>query len=79
MIGAREVIVKHSDFYIGLEFHTGSGRWRCTDIGKRTIAAIKLEYDHDPRMYIGPPYKVAEAVFDEYDLEGCSLDPTDFA
>ena len=23
----------------------------------------------------GPPYKVAEVVFDEYDQEGCSLEP----
>jgi hypothetical protein len=23
----------------------------------------------------GPPYAVAESVFDEYDLEGCSLEP----
>lgn len=25
----------------------------------------------DPRDLIGPPYGVAEYVFDEYDLEGC--------
>ena len=27
----------------------------------------------DPSWLTGPPYKVAEAVFDEYDIEGCSL------
>ena len=27
----------------------------------------------DPSWLIGPPYKVAEEVFDEYDIEGCSL------
>ena len=27
----------------------------------------------DPSWLIGPPYKVAEAVFDEYDIQGCSL------
>ena len=29
----------------------------------------------DPSWLIGPPYKVAEVLFDEYDLEACSLDP----
>jgi len=28
---------------------------------------------NDPSWLIGPPYKVAEAVFDEYDIQGCSL------
>ncbi|UJS24606.1 hypothetical protein [Thiothrix winogradskyi] len=32
----------------------------------------------DPRDLIGPPYSVAELVFDEYDLDGCSTDPDDF-
>jgi hypothetical protein len=45
--------MKHSDFYIGCEFLTGSGRWRCTDVGKRIIAAIKLDHDDDPRWYNG--------------------------
>jgi hypothetical protein len=27
----------------------------------------------DPSWLSGPPYQVAEAVFDEYDIEGCSL------
>jgi hypothetical protein len=27
----------------------------------------------DPSWLIGPAYKVAEEVFDEYDIEGCSL------
>lgn len=35
--------MKHTDFYIGKEFFTGSGRWRCTDIGTRVIVAISLE------------------------------------
>jgi hypothetical protein len=28
---------------------------------------------NDSSWLTGPPYKVAEAVFDEYDIEGCSL------
>ena len=67
--------MKHSDFWIGREFLTGSGRWRCTDMGTRAIAAIKLDRDHDPWWYIGPPYKVMESVFDEYDIEGCEPAP----
>ena len=35
--------MKHLDFHIGLEFFTGSGKWRCTDIGTRVIVAISLE------------------------------------
>jgi len=27
----------------------------------------------DPLWLAGPPYPVAESVFDEYDMEGCSL------
>ena len=37
--------MKHSKFKIGTEFLTGSGRWRCTDVGTRTIVAIKLDLD----------------------------------
>jgi hypothetical protein len=83
--------VKHSEFYIGTEFLTAAGKWRCTDVGTRVIVAISLEpremvREHynangeriekrfistDPRDLTGPPYGVAEHVFDEYDLEGC--------
>jgi hypothetical protein len=66
-----------NDFEIGLEFYTAAGRWRCTDIGTRVIVAIRLSKD-DAGWYAGPPFAVAEFVFDEYDLEGCSLDPDDF-
>ena len=65
------------DFRIGLEFHTATGKWRCTDIGTRVIVAIKLDQT-DESWYNGPPYAVAESVFDEYDFGGCSLDPTEF-
>ena len=66
-----------NDFRIGLEFYTASGKWRCTDVGTRVIVAIKLDRD-DPSWYVGPPYAVAESVFDEHDLGGCSLAPDDF-
>jgi hypothetical protein len=64
-----------SDFWIGREFLTGAGRWRCTDVGTRTIAAIRLDMDHDPTFYSGPPYLVGESIFDEYDVEGCEAAP----
>jgi hypothetical protein len=32
------------DFRIGLEFYTATGRWRCTDVGTRVIAAIQLNH-----------------------------------
>jgi hypothetical protein len=64
-----------ADFSIGREFLTVAGRWRCTDVGKRTIAAIRLNHDDDPSWYNGPPYAVVETVFDEYDFEGCEPAP----
>lgn len=59
--------LEHADFRIGLEFFTEAGRWRCTDVGSRTICAIKLD-EHPLDWYNGPPYAVAEFVFDENDF-----------
>lgn len=62
-----------ADFYIGLEFLGPAGfRFRCTDVGQRTILAIRLHED-DPRWYEGPPYALAEEVFDEVALGRCHL------
>ncbi len=58
--------LEHTDFSIGCEFWTETGLWRCTDVGSRTICAIKLE--GDPRDWDGPPYGVVEHVFDENDF-----------
>ena len=62
---------------IGSEFYAGGGKYRCTDKGTRTIVAIKLEHD-DESWYNGPPYAVAETVFDEYDLEAVALTKKDW-
>jgi len=35
--------MKHPDFKIGAEFWCGGRQWRCTDVGTRTIAAIRLD------------------------------------
>jgi hypothetical protein len=69
--------MKHAEFQIGTDFMTATGRWRCTDVGTRTIAAIKLDLDHDPTWYDGPPYAVAEHVFYEDDMEGCEHAPVE--
>ena len=36
-------MMRRDDFKIGVEFRCGSGQWRCTDIGTRTIVAIRLD------------------------------------
>lgn len=90
-----------SDFVIGETFWCSGGLWRCTDIGTRTIIAIRIDSvevvtntgNHEVEgsqpdrrqtlsrseaesdgWFNGPPYVVAEIVFDEYDLAGCSPD-----
>jgi hypothetical protein len=62
----------HSDFRIGIEFIMSDARWRCTDVGARTVSAIKLNAS-DASWYNGPPYAVAEYCLDENDFEACSL------
>ena len=59
------------DFKIGYEFKTETGTWRCTDVGTRTIIAIKISDHEDASWFSGPPYAVAETVFDEDDREIC--------
>lgn len=63
--------MRHEAFKIGMEFECGSHPWRCTDLGTRTVIAIPLEHPEDPSWYNGPPYAVAEQVFDEYDMAVC--------
>lgn len=43
-----------------------------TDISKRTETRFISD---DPRDLNGPPYGVAESVFDEYDIEACTVNP----
>ncbi|TXD05189.1 hypothetical protein FTI75_07825 [Burkholderia pseudomallei] len=64
--------MNRTDFYIGLTFMDCTGWWRCTDVGARTILAIRLDHD-DPHWYEGPPYIVKEEVFDEDDISRCHL------
>ena len=85
--------MRHGEFRIGETFWCDGQRWRCTDIGTRTIAAIGIDRvevgSNVPELrralgrakaeakgwFNGPPYAVAESVFDEYDIEDCSLVP----
>ncbi|MEW9581385.1 hypothetical protein [Paraburkholderia sp. DGU8] len=69
--------MKRSDFHIGLEFRGLAGfRWRCTDVGMRTIVAVQLDHD-DPNWYKGPPYIAKEVVFDEKAIQDCHLTDED--
>lgn len=69
--------MKHADFRIGLEFVGSAGfRWRCTDVGTRTILAILLDRS-DAHWYQGPPYIAKEVVFDEREISRCHLTDTD--
>jgi hypothetical protein len=63
--------MEHADFRIGMEFLTAAGRWRVTDIGTRTVIAIKLDQTV-PLKYNGPPYSIVESVFDESDFGDCA-------
>lgn len=70
-----------SDFTVGQEFTTAGGRFRVTDIGSRTLVAIRIDQVQASKGVIdgaraeaegwfrGPPYAVAEIVFDEDDFE----------
>lgn len=66
----------HSDFKTGEVFYTTNGwKWLCTDKGSRVIVAIHVEDDRDPSWLNGPPYALAEIVFDEHDFAGCYKEP----
>lgn len=61
--------MKIEDFTIGTEFQTSTGqRWRCTDVGCRTILAIELDPDLPKAWFAGPPYAVPEEAFDEIEI-----------
>ncbi len=74
-LAADDGHLQHHEFRVGEPFWSSGKRWRCTDIGTRVITAIALDRDDDPSWYNGPPYAVAEVVFDEYDMEGCTSAP----
>lgn len=66
-----------SDFQIGEPFYTTNGwKWLCTDKGTRVVIAIHVD-ERDASWFNGPPYAVAEVVFDENDMSACSKEPSD--
>ena len=83
--------MRHAGFHDRGEFRCGGRLRRCTDIGTRTIVAIRIdrvEVGGSPALrrtlsaeaeaagwFRGPPYAVAESVSDENDIEGCSPGP----
>jgi hypothetical protein len=67
--------MEHAEFRIGTEFYTAAGLWRCTDVGTRTIVAVRVK-DGNPAASDAPPFAdAAEIVFDEYDLPGTYREP----
>lgn len=67
--------MNHSEFQINDDFFCGKCKWKCTDIGTRTIAAIKLNENYPADWLNGPPYQVEELVFDENDFAACEKRP----
>lgn len=82
--------MNHSEFQIGSHFKCSGRRWLCTDLGTRVVVAVPADNAEfvvikdgvkrretrplAPQDLSGPPYSIAEHVFDEYDLEACSTD-----
>ncbi|GGC71507.1 hypothetical protein GCM10011504_56480 [Siccirubricoccus deserti] len=74
--------MKRSEFAIGRVFTTGQGLWRCTDVGTRTVIAIRTD-SADVVSILGgreAPSIVAPSWFDgpPYALAGTMLDKCDF-
>lgn len=65
-------MMQFSDFEFCDEFDCGGKRWRCTDLGQRVVVTVPTDQHDDSSWLNGPPYAIAETVFDEYDIEGCS-------
>ncbi|MBY3432747.1 hypothetical protein HFN89_00975 [Rhizobium laguerreae] len=61
---------------IGGRFKCGGGAWIVTDIGSRSLSAIKIDEKakSDPTWLEGPPYALEEVVFDTVDIDGIKID-----
>jgi hypothetical protein len=72
-----------ADFIVGRAFWCGDQQYRRVDrvevAGNTPEMRRSLSRDEAEAggWFNGPPYAVAEHVFDEYDQEGCSLSPED--
>lgn len=58
------------DFEVGMTFHREDepGLWRVTDIGRRTMQAIRIDGGDVP---VGPPYGGSEVSLDEEGIANC--------
>lgn len=69
---------------VNSEFRCGDAVFRCTDVGRRTISAIRIDHVYvngeavmtraeaeEQGYFMGPPYAVPERVFDERAM--CSI------
>jgi hypothetical protein len=90
-------MMKHSEFVIGETFWCSDRLWLCTDIGARTVLAIRIDRvevgSTNPELrrtldrteaetnswFNGPPYAVAESVFDENSMLACYLERDELA
>jgi hypothetical protein len=65
--------LRHNEFRIGEMFWTAVSQFKCTDVGTRTIVAVRIDATavKAPSWLNGPPYAVAELVFDQDDFEAC--------
>lgn len=47
--------MQHSDFQIGVEFKLNGARYRCTDVGSRTVIAIRIDevavVEYEPKSH----------------------------
>jgi hypothetical protein len=58
---------------VGSTVTCGGADWIVTDIGTRTFSAVKVEPERDASWLSGPPYSVAETVFDECDIPAVTM------
>jgi hypothetical protein len=79
--------MNHKAFRIGEYFYLDRNKYLCTDVGKRTICAVRADFSDvttwkngktkiEKRKLTmknigGPPYWLAELVIDEYEMEVC--------
>lgn len=67
--------MKFDDFKIDSTFYTGTGAWTCTDIGTRSVVAVKKSGD----AVDGWPYEHrGEIVFTSADFSGCFTTEVEF-
>ena len=58
--------MEHSEFAIGRAFTNGHSLWRCTDVGTRTVVAIRLDREEIVSVVVrgGKPGPETRAVID---------------